>query len=118
MTKPDFRPAVPRSARDPRLAALHAATLVVAVVSGICALVALAAGSPLQFGVALALFGAGWIASDFIERAVGCGQQRPARQRAAVARPVPPYRSTRVVYAGRHEHFSRPAPSVVREMAA
>lgn len=63
MTKPDFRPAIPVPARDPRLAALHAVVLVDAVVSGICALVALAAGSPLQFGVALALFGAGWIAS-------------------------------------------------------
>ncbi|ORB72996.1 hypothetical protein [Mycobacterium scrofulaceum] len=119
MTKPDFRPAIPVPARDPRLAVLHAVTLVVAVVSGICALVALSAGSPLQFGVALALFGAGWIASDFIERTVECGQERLPRQRAvAVARTVPAYRPTRVVYAGRHEDFSRPAPSVVREFAA
>lgn len=115
MTKPDFRPAIPVPARDPRLAALHAVVLVVAVVSGICALVALAAGSPLQFGVAAALFGAGWIASDVIERTVACGQERPARQRAVA---VPAYRPTRVVYAGRHEDFTRPAPSVVREMAA
>lgn len=91
MTKPDFRPAIPVPARDPRLAALHAVVLVVAVVSGICALVALAAGSPLQFGVALALFGAGWIASDVIERTVECGQERPARQRAVA---VPAYRPT------------------------
>lgn len=85
---PDFKPAMPRQARDPRMTLLYAGTLAVAVVSGICALVALAAGSPLQFGVTSAVFGAGWIATDFIERTTERGQERFARQ-CVVAQPVP-----------------------------
>ncbi len=119
MTKPGFQSGVPRQARDPRVAPLYAGTLVVAVVSGICALVALATGSPLQFGVALALFGAGWIAADFMERTVERGQERFAgRCVVAVARPAPAYRPSRVVYAGSCERFSRPAPRVVSKFAA
>ncbi len=118
MTRPDLQPGVPRQARDPRVS-LYAGTLVVAVVSGICALVALAAGSPLQFGVALALFGVGWMSADFIEPTLERGQERFARRCVvAVARPVPAYRPSRVVYAGRYEHFSRPAPRVVSKSAA
>lgn len=114
MTTPDFKPAIRRQAREPRMTLLYAGTLVVAVVSGILALVALAAGSPLQFGVALALFGAGWIATDFIERT-----DRPARPCAVtVARPVPGYRPSRVVYGVGCEHLSRPAPRVISRLAA
>ena len=118
MTRPDLKPGIPRQARDPRVIPLYAGTIVVAVVSGICALVALAAGSPLQFGVALALFGAGWIAADFIERTVERGQERFARRCVVAVAPVPAYRPSRVVYAGRCEHFSRPAPRVASKLAA
>ncbi|WP_102417160.1 hypothetical protein [Mycobacterium sp. 4858] len=101
-----------------RVSPLYAGTVVVAVVSGICALAALAAGSPLQFGVALAIFAAGWIAADFIERAAAPGQQRLARCEVTVAPPLPAYRPSRVVHAGQCEHFSRPAPRVVSKFAA
>ncbi len=117
MTRPDFKPGIPRQAPDPRVIPLYG-TIVVAVVSGICALVALAAGSPLQFGVALALFGAGWIAADFIERTVERGQERFARRCVVAVAPVPAYRPSRVVYAGRCEHFSRPAPRIASKLAA
>jgi len=60
-------PGIAQQARDPRVTALHASALTIAVLSGTCALVALVAGSPLEFGVALALCGAGWIAADFID---------------------------------------------------
>lgn len=110
-------PNTPPQAREPRMTLLYAGTLVVAVVSGILALVALAAGSPLQFGVTAAVFGAGWIATDFIERTAERGQERFARQ-CAVARPVPGYRPSRVVYGGGCEHLSRPAPRVMSRLAA
>ncbi|WP_322858885.1 hypothetical protein U8D42_06075 [Mycobacterium europaeum] len=105
--------------QDLRVSPLYAGMVVTTVVSGICALAALAAGSPLQFGVALALFGAGWIAADFIQRTLDPGQQRFTRRcDVTVARPVPAYRPSRVVYAGHCEHFSRPAPPVVSKFAA
>lgn len=111
-------PSIPPQARDPRLTALHLGAVTFAAVSGICALVALAVGSPLQFGIALASSGAGWIATDLIERTVERGHERFARRCVAVARPVPAYRPSRVVYAGRCQHFSRPAPRVVSKLAA
>ncbi|OBH92589.1 hypothetical protein [Mycobacterium sp. E2733] len=117
MSTADFKPAMPRQAREPRLTLLYAGTLAVAVVSGICALVALAAGSPLQFGVASAVFGAGWIATDFIERTAARGQERFARQ-CVVARPVPGYRPSRVVYGVGCGHFSRPERHVMSRLAA
>ena len=104
--------------RDPRVTLLYAGTLVLAAVSGICALVALAAGSPLQFGVALALFGAGWIVTDFIERSERRQERFARRCVDTVARPVPSYGSSRVVYAGSCERFSRPVPRVVSKLAA
>lgn len=101
-----------RPTRDPRVTLLYVGALAVAGVSGICALAALATGSPLQFGVAAALFGAGWIAADFIERTVGRGHASFARQHAVTAvRHAPTYRPSRVVYAGRCEHFTLRATS-------
>jgi hypothetical protein len=93
---------------------LYAGTLAVAVVSGICALVALAAGSPLQFGVTSAVFGAGWIATDFIERTTERGQERFARQ-CVVAQPVPGYQPSR---GGGCGHLSQPDRHVVSKLAA
>lgn len=111
-------PSIPPQIRDPRVTLIYASTLVLTVVSGICALVALAVGSPLQFGVTLALFGAGWIVTDFIERSER-RQERFARPCVdTIARTAPTYRPSRVVYAGSCEHFSRPAPPVVSKLAA
>lgn len=108
---------VPPRLRDPRVAALHTGAVVVAVVSGISALVALAAGSPLQFGIALALFGAGWIAADFLQSTELCerGVQRCA---VAAARPNRGYGSGHVVYLGGGQQFSCPAPQTEHELAA
>ncbi len=50
------------------MTALRAGAIVVAMLSGTCAFIALAVGSPLQFGVSLALSAAGWIGADFFER--------------------------------------------------
>jgi len=73
---------------------LHTAAMALAAVAGCCALAALIAGSPLQFGIALALCGAGWIAVDFIDR---------TPDRAPRRCPVP---AVRVVYIGGREQFS------------
>lgn len=93
---------------------LHTAAVLLVVASGVCALAALVAGSPLQFGVALALCGAGWIAVDYIERAID------RRRRAIPAvRVNPGYGSVRVVYVGdgKARPFAGPvaAPRIRRE---
>lgn len=82
---------------------LRTVAITLAVLSGMCALAALAAGSPLQFGVALALCAAGWIAVDFVDR-------RP--ERTPVSRLRGGYASPRLVYVGGRERLSRPAPDV------
>jgi hypothetical protein len=85
---------------------LRVCAIAVSAVSGICAAVALAVGSPLEFGVAMAL-SAGWlIAADLIESNVE--GRRATRQRAIPSaqfnRPFAPYR---VVFAG-DEPSARP----------
>jgi hypothetical protein len=100
-------PGIAQQARDPRVTALHASALTIAVLSGTCALVALVAGSPLEFGVALALCGAGWIAADFIDWAV---EDAHADRRCAIpaAGIGPDYGSPRLVFIGSGECSSRP----------
>ena len=68
-----------------RLTTLHICAITVSVVSGTCALIALTAGSPLEFGVALAFCAAWLIAADFIESGIERERERAARRRA-----VPP----------------------------
>ena len=53
------------------LMAFRGGAIVVAAVSGFCALAALCVGSPLAFGTALAICGASWVVADFIEWMVG-----------------------------------------------
>lgn len=104
-------PGIPPQGRDRHTTTLYTAAVTVTVVSGICALVALAAGSPLQFGIALALFGAGWIATDFIQTTVERQRERAAiRCAVPVARPNPGYGSCRVLYVGGGRRVSHPAP--------
>ncbi len=87
---------------DAQTTILQISAIAVTAVSGVCAIVALIAGSPLEFGVAMAL-GAGWlIAADFIDSSVG--QQRADRRR------TDPYRV--VVVGGQH-----PARPVSRRTA-
>ena len=100
-------PGIPPQARDPRMTTLHTGAIASAIVSGTYALVALIAGSPLEFGVALALWGAWWIAVDFIEWTVE--RERAARRCAvSAARLDPGYGSCRVAFVGGGEYFSRP----------
>lgn len=55
-------------ARDARMTILHAGAIASAILSGAYALVALAVSTPFEFGVALAVCGASWIAADYVER--------------------------------------------------
>ncbi|HTX96725.1 MAG TPA: hypothetical protein VME67_18830 [Mycobacterium sp.] len=98
---------IPLQAKDSYVAAFRAGIVTVAAISGILALVALAAGSPLQFGLALASFGAAWIAADFLASRVERGRATQPCM-APIARPYPGYRSRRVVYFVGDESFSQP----------
>lgn len=73
----------PSQARDTRVTALRTGAIASAIVSGTYALVALAIGTPLEFGVALALCGASWIAADYLERTVQ--RARTIRRRNGLA---------------------------------
>lgn len=97
------------------MTALRAGAITIAFVSGTLALVALAVGSPLQFGTALALCGAGWIATDFIEHTA-----IPARRRCAVPaeRLNAGFETCRVVHIGARECFPAPTPSAGTRLAA
>ena len=112
-----IKPGIPPQARDPRMITLHVGAITVAFISGVLALVALAVGSPLQFGVAMASCGAGWIAADFIRWTVL--HERGARRCAVpVTRLNPGYRSGHVVYIGGVECSSRAARRSESALAA
>ena len=66
--------------RRRRYAVIHSAAIMVSVVSGTFALVAMLVGSPLSFGLALALCGTGWIVTHFVER-MAEQDRRATRQR-------------------------------------
>lgn len=66
--------------RSRRIAFVHAGAISSAFASGTLALVALLLGSPLQFGSALAMCGAGWIIAHIAERFAD--QERVGRRRA------------------------------------
>ena len=88
--------------------AVYAGALTTATLSGICALAALAAGTPFEFGVALALCGAGWVVADFVGWTAEHNRERAARRRAVPAPRIHGYRPSRVVVVG--GQLSRPAP--------
>jgi hypothetical protein len=69
--------------RSRRIALIHASAISLAFVSGTLALVALLLGSPLEFGSALAICGAGWIVAHLAERFAE--QERVARRRRRTA---------------------------------
>jgi hypothetical protein len=92
-------PRIAQQARDSRMTALHASAFTIAVLSGACALAALVAGSPLEFGVALALSSAGWVAADFIEWSVE-GQRAGRRSAWPAATIGLAYGPRRVVFVG------------------
>lgn len=91
----------PSQTRDPRITALHLGAVASAIVSGTYALVELAVGTPFEFGVALAMCGAWWIAADYLGRMIG--RARGARRRAVPRRPR---RVCQVVFVGNSEHSS------------
>ena len=65
-----------------RYTVIHSVAIIVSVASGTFALVAMLVGSPLSFGLALALCGAGWIVSHFVERVVEQDAGVPRRRNA------------------------------------
>ncbi|MFY2859829.1 hypothetical protein ACOJVU_08485 [Mycobacterium sp. THU-M104] len=89
----------PTQGHGPRMA-VYAGALTIAALSGICALAALAAGTPFEFGVGLALFGAGWVIADFVGWTAEHNRARAARRRAFPAAPIHSYRLSRVVVVG------------------
>lgn len=88
--------------------AVYAVALTTATLSGICALAALAAGTPFEFGVALALCGAGWVVADFVGWTAQHNREHAARRRAVPAARIRGHQPSRVVVAG--GRLSRPAP--------
>lgn len=97
--------------------AFRTGAIVVAVVAGFYALAALVVGSPLEFGVALALCGGCWVAADFIEWAAG--RERPAAQRPAPAALVDPgYRSSYPLSVDTNGYFWRPSRSHLTRLGA
>jgi len=101
-------PGIPSQTRDSYITTFRVCAIAVSVVSGICAAAALAVGSPLEFGVAMAL-SAGWlIAADFFESSVE--GRRASRQRAVPSaqfnRASGPYR---VVFAGEQPRARPPS---------
>ena len=76
----------PRNARRHRYALIYAGATAVAFVSGTLALVAMLVGSPLQFGLPLAVCGAGWIVTHFVE---GLAEQDRAHRRRPAPAPRP-----------------------------
>ncbi len=92
------------------MTALRAGAIAIAVLSGARALIALAVGSPLQFGVSLALCGAGWITADFIE---WTNAHAPRVCAIPVTRRNRGYRPSHVVFVGGSEYF--PAPILLAE---
>lgn len=73
------------SPRRRRYAVIHSTAIIVSVASGTFALVAMLVGSPLSFGLALALCGAGWIVTHFVERVVEQDTGVPRRRSAECA---------------------------------
>ncbi|QFS93314.1 hypothetical protein FIV07_21340 [Mycobacterium sp. THAF192] len=69
--------------RRRRYAVIHSAAIVVSVVSGTFALVAMLVGSPLSFGLALALCGTGWIVTHFVERMAEQDRRATRRRHSA-----------------------------------
>ena len=91
----------PTQSHGPRMA-VYVGALTIAAVAGICALAALAAGTPLEVGVALALFGAGWVVADFVGWTAEHARERVACGRAAPAALIHSHRPSRVVVVGGH----------------
>ncbi len=97
------------------MTALRAGAITIVFLSGTLALVALSVGSPLQFGIALALCGAGWIVTDFIEST----DTGSARRRVVPAERLDRgYGTCRVVRVGAGEYVSATTPSTGTRLAA
>lgn len=71
-----------------RYVVVHTVAMVAAIASGTFALVAMLFGSPASFGLALALCGAAWIVTHFVEYLTEQDAVAARRQRARSARRV------------------------------
>lgn len=79
-------PGIGRTIRGPHATTFHTSAIVIAILSGSYALAALLLGSPFEFGVALALCGACWVAAHYIEWSVESAERERAARRRAVLR--------------------------------
>ncbi len=96
------------------MTALRAGAIAIAMLSSACAFIALAVGSPLQFGVSLAVCCAGWIAADFI-----AWDAHGARVSAIRVTPHNrDYSPGHVVSVGGSDYFPAPALSAETRLAA
>ena len=75
------------------MATLHTTAMTSAVLSGAYALVALCVGTPLEFGVGLALCGAFWLAADLTDWPA-------AAARSPHRRPAPAAQASHLVWRG------------------
>lgn len=90
------------------MSTIHTGAVIIAILSGSYSLVALLVGSPPEFGVALALCGACWIAAHFIERTVE-RERAPHGRAVSAARLNRAYGSCHVVFVGAGEYSTRAA---------
>jgi len=97
--------------RSRRIALIHAVAVSAAFASGTVALVALLLGSPLQFGSALAMCGAGWIVAHIAERFAG--QERVGRRRAiaSIRRTAPAHSAPGYLRLGAPVRIDRHSPT-------
>jgi len=97
--------------RSRRIALIHAGAISFAFASGTCALVALLLGSPLQFGSALAMCGAGWIVAHIAERFAE--QQRVGRRRVleSIRRTAPAHSVPGYLHLGAPVRIDRRSPT-------
>ena len=103
--------------------AFRTGVIVAAVASGSYAFAALSVGSPLEFGAALALCGACWVAADFIgwtgKREVAAGRRpAPAALLSSGCGSSYPVRvgGDEYVSRPRHSHFTGTIPSRRRDL--
>lgn len=103
------RPGIPPQPRDPYLTTIRVGAIASAVVSGALALLAFIFGSPLQFGIAMAVCAGWWIADDLAVSTLG-GRQTARQRTVAAERPHTNYSAHHPVFTGKRSPRTEPHP--------